>query len=70
MSDQKLEGLWLGGEISREAAEAVQRAVEYELEMDETWRKHSAKTRTELADFANAVRAQIQKLPKPMSDLV
>lgn len=70
---QKLEGLWLGGEISREAAEEVQSAIEYHLELNEIYTDHRRipdKVRAELYDLANAIRAQIQKLPKPMSDLV
>ena len=65
---QRLEGLWLGGSISREAAEEVERLV---------WARTQGMLRTkvavELLDLANAIRAQIQKLPpppKPMCDLV
>lgn len=64
--NQKLEGLWLGGEISREAAEFIDGAVFIAAKKIE----HDPKLRTELIDLANAIRAQIQKLPPPMSDLV
>jgi len=65
---QRLEGLWLGGGISREAAEEVETLVfAHAQNMPRT------KAALELFDLANAIRAQIQKLPpppKPMSDLV
>lgn len=70
---QKIEGLWLGGEISREAAEIVQRAVERAVDDMARMLIHDKKTRTELHDLANAIRAQIQALPpppKPVCDLV
>jgi hypothetical protein len=72
---QKLEGLWLGGEISREAAHEVQRAIEYHLDLktggpeQPQWHL-PPKVAHELENLSNAIRAQIQRLPPPMSDLV
>ena len=65
---QRLEGLWLGGGISREAAEEVETLV-----LARCASMQRTKVAVELFDLANAIRAQIQKLPpppKPMSDLV
>lgn len=66
---QVLEGLWLGGEISREAAFAVSELIDECLQEG----RFPTKVRHELQNLSNAINAQIQALPpppKPMSDLV
>jgi hypothetical protein len=60
---RQIEGLWLGGAISVEAAHEVERAIGYHLELDEAFRKLSPKVKAELADLETAIRAQIQKAP-------
>lgn len=63
---QYIQGLWIGSGLTREAAEVVEAAVQ-----GQAWAAPvGSQLRTELFNLANAVRSEIQKLPKPMSDLV
>jgi hypothetical protein len=66
---RQIEGLWIGGAVSVEAAEAVQAAICYHLEMDEVWKKLPDKVKAELTSLECAIRAQCQKAepepPKP-----
>lgn len=57
---RQLEGLWIGGAISAEAAEFVHTLLDNHLQHHE-----NPKVRLELGDLVNAIRAELQKLPPP-----
>lgn len=59
---RQIPGLWLGGAISVEAAEIVEECV---LATADRRAPTPASVRTELTNLANAIRAQIQAVPKP-----
>lgn len=56
---RQIEGLWLGGAISVEAAYVVHELIDECLQEG----RFSAKIRAELTDLTNAIHAQIQKAP-------
>lgn len=57
---RRIEGLWLGGEISVSAAEMVETAVRRYIDADTVG---AMRERQELVELANAIRAQIQAVP-------
>jgi len=61
----EIKGLWIGGAISVEAAEEVERAI-----LIRTTQLPDGPLRFELHNLANAVRAEIQRVPKPVCDLI
>jgi hypothetical protein len=56
--------LWLGGGISYEALETIERVILIESD------RHAGNLKTELMNTANACRAEIQRRPRPECDLI
>ncbi len=59
--------LWLGGGISYDALEIVERVLRNEAEQNESY---TPTVNTELVNLANSVRAEILRRPRPECDLI